>query len=373
LITDDYFRYVLPHPAAENKNVVYFPYWRFKGMLFFCGLRDIRERFVDISQQAITTPYFPFSVGVRSQAMKIRFVTPDTDGRFLKPKLDYQDIFGNFDHRFGKSLPRPIVHQAQVGETLSLIYSPFYVKDKLYDAILDKPVSSVLPEDFDIDDFADNDPRGHIRFVSTLCPNCGWDLEGERDALVLRCKNCNSTWYPVGKKLKQLKFAHVAGQSENTTYLPFWRIRADISGLALNSYADLVKIANLPRAVQNDWHDIVFRFWIPAFKVRPRIFLRLASQMTIVQPSDDLIPKLPENRIHPSNLPVEEAIESLKLTLASFMKPRQTLAEKLPDIKVTAKSFTLIFLPFNEGPHEFIQPDSNIAVNKNVMSLSKNL
>jgi len=364
---------VLPYPAAENKEVVYFPYWRFKGMLFFCGPTDIQERFVDISQQAITTPHFPFSVGVRSQAMKIRFVTPDTEGRFLKPTLDYQKIFGNFEQRFGKSLPKPIIHQSHIGDTLSLIYSPFYVKDKLYDAILDKPVSDVLPEQFNIDDFADTDPRGHIRFVSTLCPNCGWDLEGERDALVLRCKNCNSTWYPVGKKLKQMKFAHIAGQGENTTYLPFWRIRAEFSGLELKSYADLIKIANLPRAVQNDWHDIAFRFWIPAFKVRPRIFLRLASQITVVQPQNDLIPQLPDSRIHPSNLPVEEAIESLKLTLASFMKPRKTLSEKLPEIKIAAKSFTLVFFPFNEGHHEFIQPDYKIAINKNVMSLSKNL
>jgi len=373
LITDDFFRYVLPHPAAENQDVVYFPYWRFKGMLFFCGLNDIRQRFVDISQQAVDSPHFPFSVGVRSQAMKIRFVTPDIAGRFLKPAVDSRSIFDNFDHRFGKSLPRPIVHQSHVGETLSLIYSPFYVKNRLYDAILDKPVSNVLPEEFDIEEFADINPRGHIRFVSTLCPNCGWDLEGERDALVLQCKNCSSAWYPVGKKLKQLKFAHIAGRGENTISLPFWRIRAKISGIELNSYADLIKIANMPRAVQNSWHDIAFRFWIPAFKVRPRIFLRLASQTTLVQPQDDLIPQLPENRIHPSNLPVQEAIESLKLTLASFIKPRKTLSEKLPGIQVTAKSFSLIFLPFNEGPHEFIQPDYKIAVNKNVMSLSKNL
>ena len=343
-------------------------------MLFFCGPTDIQERFVDISQQAITTPHFPFSVGVRSQAMKIRFVTPDTEGRFLKPTLDYQKIFGNFEQRFGKSLPKPIIHQSHIGETLSLIYSPFFVKkSRLYDAILDQPVSNGLPENLNIDEFAAIDPRGHIRFVSTLCPNCGWDLEGERDALVLRCKNCNSTWYPVGKKLKQLKFAHIAGQGEHTSYLPFWRIRAEISGIELKSYADLIKIANLPRAVQNSWHDIAFRFWIPAFKVRPRIFLRLASQATIVQPQDELIPQLPKNRIHISNLPVEEAIESLKLTLASFMKPRKTLSEKLPDIKVAAKSFTLIFLPFNEGPHEFIQPSYNIAINKKVMALSKNL
>ena len=365
---------MLPHPAAENQDVVYFPYWRFKGMLFFCGLNDIRERYVDISQQAIATPHFPFSVGLRSQAMKIRFVTPDTDGRFLQSTVDSQEIFDNFDDRYGNSLPRPIVHQSHVGETLSLIYSPFILKkSRLYDAILDQPVSNALPENLNIGEFAATDPRGHIRFVSTLCPNCGWDLEGERDALVLRCKNCNSTWYPVGKKLKQLKFAYITGQGEHTSYLPFWRIRAEISGIELKSYADLINIANLPRAVQNSWHDIAFRFWIPAFKVRPRIFLRLASQTTVFQPQDELIQKLPKHRIYPTNLPVEEAIESLKLTLASFMKPRKTLSEKLPNIKVAAKSFALIFLPFNEGPHEFIQPNYNIAINKNVMALSKNL
>jgi hypothetical protein len=154
--------------------------------------------------------------------MKLRFVTPDTDGRFLKPRVKYQELFGCFEQRYGKSLPKPIIHQAHIGETLSLIYSPFYVKkDKLYDAVLDKPVSGTLPEAFNLDELSDTDPRGHIRFVSTLCPNCGWDLEGERDALVLRCKNCNSTWYPVGKKLKQMKFAHVASQGADTTYLPY--------------------------------------------------------------------------------------------------------------------------------------------------------
>ena len=373
LIADDYFRYVLPYPAADGKEILYFPYWRFKGMLFFCGPAGIENRFVDISQQAIATPYFPFSVGVRSQAMKIRFVTPDTEGRFLRPGESHQHIFNNFAQRFGKSLPRPIVHQCQIGETLSLIYSPFYKSGKLYDAVLDNPVSEVLPEDFSIEDFAEDNPHGHIHFVSTLCPNCGWDLDGERDALVLRCKNCNSTWYPVGKKLKQLTFAHVPGQGSNTIYLPFWRIKADISGLQLNSYLDLIKVANLPKAIQSDWRAIDFRFWIPAFKVRPKIFLRLASQFTVVQPQKELIPQLPDGRIHPGNLPVEEAVESLKLTLADFMKPRRTLTERLPDIKVDAKKFSLVYFPFMEAHHEYIQAEYQIAINKNVMVLSKNL
>ena len=373
LITDDFFRYVLPHSGDVNNKIYYFPYWRYKGMLFFCGSTEIKDRFVDISQQAIDSQYFPVSAGLRSQAMRLQFVTPDTEGRFLKPRLKYQNIFSSFEQRFGKSLPKPIIHQAHIGETLSLIYSPFYKKDKLYDAVLDKPVTGTQQEELDLDEFDDTNPRGHIFFVSTLCPNCGWDLEGERDALVLRCKNCNSTWYPVGKKLKRLKFAHVASRYVNTTYLPFWRIRAQSSGLDLDSYADLVKIANLPKATQSHWHDIAFRFWIPAFKVRPRIFRRLASQFTIVQPQDELIPQLPGGKIHPANLPVEEAIESLKLTLAGFMRPRKTLIEKLPEIKIIAKRFTLIYLPFKEEHHEYIQPEYQVAINKNVMTLSKNL
>ncbi len=373
LMADDFFRYVLPHAAVENTEVVFFPYWRFKGMLFFCGPTGIRNRFVDISQQAIATPYFPFSVGVRSQAMKLRFVTPETEGRFLKPRQPHQKIFCDFEQRFGQSLPKPIALKSHIGETLSLIYSPFYAKDRLYDAILNKPVSDKLPENFNVNDLTEDDPRGHIHFLSTLCPNCGWDLEGERDALVLRCKNCNTTWYPVGKKLKQLKFAHVPDRGDNTVYLPFWCIKADVAGLELTSYADLVKVANLPRAAKDGWQDIAFRFWIPAFKVRPQIFLRLASQITIVQPQEDLVASLPKKRIHPGNLPVEEAIESLKLTIANFMHPRSTIAEKLPPIKVEAKSFTLIYLPFNEAHHEYIHPDYQIAINKNVMKLSKNL
>jgi hypothetical protein len=373
LVADDFFRYILPHPADDDKEIFYFPYWRFKGMLFFCGPQGIQNRFVDISQQAIATPYFPFSVGVRSQAMKIRFVTPDTQGRFLKPRQSHREIFSNFEQRFGKSLPRPIVHQSHIGETLSLIYSPFYEKGKLFDAVLDQPVSNGLPEGFSIEEFAQDNPKGHIHFVSTLCPNCGWDLEGERDALVLRCRNCSSTWYPVGKKLKQLKFAHVPGRSDNTIYLPFWRIKADISGLQLNTYADLIAVANLPKAVQSAWHDIAFRFWIPAFKVRPRIFLRLASRITVVQPQKDLVRRLPGSRIHPGNLPVEEAFESLKLTLADFMKPRKTLTERLPDINVNAKKFSLVYLPFEDAHHEYIQTEYQIAINKNVLTLSKNL
>ncbi len=342
-------------------------------MLFFCGPSGIQNRFVDVSHQAIDAPVFPVSVGIRSQAMKLRFATEDTEGRFLKPRQSFDKFLSTFQERFGKSLPKPILHQSNIGETLSLIYSPFYLTDRLHDAILDKPVSLKLPENFDIDDISEAHPKGYIRFVSTLCPNCGWNLEGERDAIVLGCKNCNSIWYPVGKKLKQLKFARLPGKNDRTIYLPFWRVRGDISGIKLESYADLIAVANLPRVVQTGWKDIPFRFWIPAFKVRPKIFLQLATQATLSQPREKLICELPDARVYPTTLPIEEAVESLKITLADFIKPRKILVERLRDIQVDAKSVSLVFMPFNEGHHEFIQPDYQLTINKNVLALSKNL
>jgi hypothetical protein len=70
---------------------------------------------------------------------------------------------------------------------------------------------------------------------------------------------------------------------------------------------------------------------------------------------------------------VAEAIESLKLILAGLIKPRKSVADKLAGIKVRAKSFALIFFPFQEAHHEYIQPDHHIALNKNALKLSNNL
>src|SRR3989339_2060059 len=37
-------------------------------------------------------------------------------------------------------------------------------------------------------------PADRFRFVPTLCPHCGWDMEGQKDSLVLICRNCDSAW-----------------------------------------------------------------------------------------------------------------------------------------------------------------------------------
>ncbi len=370
----DCFRYLLPSSVPQDRELIYLPYWRFKGMLFSCApAGGIRQKVLDVSRLAVSWPHVPLSLGLRSQALKLRFVAPSVPGHFVKPTQSFAEIVCEFEERFAKSLPAPVVHHCHVGESVSLLYSPFHAAESLVDAVVDRPIGPPLPDDFSLDHLPGGPTDWRVQFVSTLCPNCGWDLEGQRDALVLFCRNCTSAWYPVGTKLTRLPLACIPDNHRQTLYLPFWRIRPQVQGVDLDSYADLVRVANLPRVPLKAWDHIPFYFWILAVKVRPRAFMRLSSNMTLCQPGDELSPELPKTRIHPTTLAIQEAVESLKINLASFIKPPKDLMDKLPQIQITPQRFSMVLIPFREGHHEYIQPRYHLAVNKNMLALSKHL
>jgi len=373
LLQVDFFRYMLPNAAPKTKDLVFFPYWRFKGMLFSCVDSGIEHKFIDVSHQAVESRYFPISLGLRSQALKLNFVTPEIKGYFLKPIFSFKKVMNIFQNSFNKFLPKPVFHQSHVGDTVSLIYSPFYKEEKIYDAVLNKAITTVPTDDFETASFAGGRPNWRTQFIPTLCPDCGWDLKGRRDALVLNCKNCNSVWRPTKNGFKPLKFSIMPSTDENVIYLPFWRIKADVDGITLNSYADLIRIANLPKVIQRNWEDKEFRFWCPAFKVRPRVFIRLGRSMTLSQPMEKMHKELPDARIHPVTLSLKEAVESLIINLASFMKPREDLFPLLKDIAIKPDRYRLVFIPFVEHHHEFIQPKLYLTLNKNQLSLASNL
>lgn len=364
---------MLPHSARENKDLIFFPYWRFKGLVFSCVSNGIRHRIVDVSHQAVASPYFPVSVGLRSQTMKLRFVSPETEGRFLKPSLSFEEIVRIIEHRFNTSLPKPIFQQSFIGETISQIYSPFYINKKVYDAVLNRPVSQELPEDFDPLALPGGRSDWRVRFIPAMCPNCGWDLDGERDSIVLNCRNCNSSWYPAKSRLTRLKFARIPEESGKVNYLPFYRIKAEVAGITLDSYADLVKIANLPKVVQEHWKDMEFHFWSAAFKVRPESFLNFARNLTLSQPQEELVYEMPDARPYPVTLPIQEAVEGLKISLASFMKPQKRLFPKLQEIKIKAKSVMLVYIPFYEKGSELSHPAFRLRINKNLLSFARHL
>jgi hypothetical protein len=194
LVADDVFRYMLPASTPESKDLIYFPYWRFKGMWFAFDGKGVQHKFVDVSRQAVESLLFPASLGLRCQALKLKFVTPETSGRFLQPTQSFAEAAQNFEDRLDKTSAKAILHHVHIGETISLIYAPFFIKNRIYDAVLKVPTAMTMTEDFDIDQLLAESPNWRIHFISTLCPGCGWDLEGKKDSLVLLCKNCVSAW-----------------------------------------------------------------------------------------------------------------------------------------------------------------------------------
>jgi ribosomal protein L37AE/L43A len=373
LIQDRFSRYMLPDTAPKGKDLLFFPYWRFKGMLFSCVESGIKHRFIDVSYQAVESQYFPISLGLRSQALKLSFVTPEISGYFLKPTYSFNKAMNIFKLRFSTSLPNPVFYQSHIGDTISLIYSPFYEEGKIYDAVLNKALTSMPPDDFHASSLPGGRPDCRIQFIATLCPACGWDMEGRRDTLILLCRNCNTTWRPAKSGFKPIKFVTMPAKDENTIHLPFWRIKAEVDGIKLDSYADLVRIANLPKAIRENWKDKDFFFWAPAFKVSPRIFTQLGRNITLSQPEEEMVGALPKTRIHPVTLAIEDAVESLAISLAGFVKPEEDMFPLLKDITITPKRYLLVYMPFVEQTYEYVQPKLYLAINKNQLSFASNL
>ena len=364
---------MIPHEAPPDKDLFFFPYWRFKGMTFACGEGGITHRFVDASIQGIPSSQFPPSLGLRGQAMRLSFVTPETPGRFLKPGVSYKAVGKIFDERFQAQGKGRVFHRAQIGETISLIYAPFYMNaGRIFDAVLNRPLTET-GNDPAPKTLPGGRPTWQTRFVPNLCPGCGWDLQGQSDSLILTCLNCDSVWKPTAEKLVRIHFGHLPREGDHTCFLPFWRIHAQVQGYPLATYTEMVRLANLPKVPQPGWDDIPFRFWAPAFKVRPRTLINLNRNLTLAQPQDEPAPSLPKGKIFPVTLPVKEAVESLTLCLASFVKPPKIMLPLLADAEITPLKFLLVFVPFEEGHHEYLQPEMKISINKNELALAGNL
>jgi hypothetical protein len=182
-------------------------------------------------------------------------------------------------------------------------------------------------------------------------------MTGERDSRVLHCKNCCSTWRRQDR-FEPINAAHIPSEvTGKVTYLPFRRVGADISDLNLKSYSDLVKLVNIPKVVQKGWEDIPFNFRVPGFKIRPRLFLRIIQYITLSQPRKKPAPNISSNSTYPVTMPLQEALESLKLSLTVIAKPKKDLLTRLHEIEIIPKSDLLVYLPFTESQHDFIQTD----------------
>lgn len=363
-----------PSPEIDPDTPLYYlPYWRFKGVRYTCSPTGVTHQFIDISRMAMTHPpnRTAISLGLRSQSLALRLISSETAGTFLTPR-DYSQTLAAMDNRFRPG--NKTGFQEDIGETTSLIYAPFYIRDDLMvDGILNKPVGPVETGESDIRTQQRCRPEKEIHFLPGLCPSCGWDLTGHSDSLVLVCKNCNTLWRSRGKKLARIRFACNRPKNETDVLLPFWQIHADISGLDLERYSDLIRFANLPQLPAPDNDKQTVSFWAPAFKIRPDIFLRLTTQLAVLQPGDTANRQLGDHPLAPANLPSVEAVESIRVTLGALMKPARRYLPQLIASTITPTAIKLVYLPFESKSHELFHPELRVSINKNSLKLSGNL
>jgi len=366
------FRYCLMPRGKLHEGTFYVPYWRFKGMLFSMDREGVSERYVDANLLALDSPCFPASLGVRPQALPLRHVTTGIGGKFLRPDFQFQGLppnRGALTGFSGSAVPgRAPPAKAFIGDMVSLIYSPFeYKGGVLFDAILDRPTASspeTPPEDWPFHQEA----ASQVQFIPMLCPTCGWDLEGERNAVVLLCRNCDSAWQANAGSLGRIDFAFPVSIDEGSLYLPFWRIQASVSGIQLKSYADWIRLANLPKAVQRQWEEQSMAFWIPAFKIQPQLFLRLIRIFSGLQPSQSTQDTIPRASLYPVTLPLAEAVESIRVALVALAAKRELLLANLSKILIEVELPSLVYFPFVRRGSELIQPAMQVSVNANALN-----
>jgi DNA-directed RNA polymerase subunit RPC12/RpoP/ribosomal protein S27E len=368
------FRYALP--VAEGvplENLFYAPYWRFRGMACICRAYDVDYRVVDTSFCGADIAGLPQTLGFRPQAMKLRFVLPEHTGRYLPLKISSKDFAARFADQQMRSTEQVFFREC-IGETVSLIYAPFFVKDKkLYDGVLNAPLAPAA-EALTAEGFSEerHDAWG-VSFLPTLCPNCGWDMLAEKESCVLMCPKCSRAWQPSAGGYAALQYAVMKCSDENAQYIPFWRMTATVEGLKLATQADLVGFANLPRVATAGMAEQPVSFWAPAFKIQPQVFLRLARQVMAQQPGGETHDQLAHLALHPVTLPLREAAESIKLSLALIAAKRTDVYPELSRAKIAVHGYEIVYLPFTQTAHELVHKDLCLAIGRNALHFGRSI
>ena len=397
------FRYHLPARAVpDDQELVWAPYIRFKGNIFLVNEAGIGHRVMDTTQLGFGLPGLPPSLGVRPQAMVLRRVTPGTGGRYLRlttkarvilekvvrlssmrverKKEVFAEDESGMVHIGSRMESREFsghdryLHRAFIGETLSFVYLPLIndgqrIRDGVTGSpLVDRAETGGLPMRG-----TRFNPRWRIHFLPTLCPRCGWSLDGEGDCLVMTCSNCDTAWALGERGLEPVDWQMVPGDQRTALYLGFWKVSTHLPEVGVASFADFIQRTNQAMVVRPQWHERVMTFWVPAFKVKPAVFLRMASQATLAQWRLDPEPGHVVPDLYPVTLPAREAAQSVKVVLAACTAARKHVFPYLPGIRLRETRVSLIFLPFIDMGHDWVQPQTSTAIAKTVLRFGRRL
>lgn len=367
-------RYYLS-PRCHEDPSFFVPYWRSKGIAFAVRAGGIGESFVDRTWNASRFACFPGSLGARPQTQRLRLAKPDGEHRVLPALVppDEPPPVQPLPSLLGHDLldpDNPLLFSALLQDTLSLIYLPaFQRKGVLYDGIDGKPLGNapdtLLEPHGPVNDAG---PFKH-HFTPALCPNCGNDVAGEKESLIVFCQSCMVGFSVSGGVLTEVPLVVGKGGSRTASFLPFWRVRVRTEGLPLPETTGRILPGGRTERLDKD----NFRFWVPAFRINPQLFLRLAHRATMAQPTIDLTPLTSVSSITPITVASVEAVKTVKILLA-LLSPRDTeLLLGLDDLSVEVEECLPVLVPFEQSGYELTNGQVQAAVHVNALKYGRNL
>lgn len=364
-------RYYLPPAKEAGDEIIFVPYWHLRGAHFTLRGAGVECRALNATSRAAGPEQLPLTLGVRAQALKLRHAVDGVQGRFLRPDTAYGEMVPRMVRRSQmmevKKDAGKMVFRSFLTSRASLVYAPVTLRgDRIFDGVLNRSQCRLSEGASPGLGGEDDTSAWEVKFLAALCPNCGWDLPGERKGVVFLCRHCHRAWRLYGTGLHEVPFEVVA-ESGEAVYLPFWKMESRVEGLTLSSFADLARLANLPLAFRDEWEESGLFFWAPAFQTRPRLFLRLARQLTAVPPGRRGEGRVPEGEAFPVTLDLHEAFEGVKLTLASLAVSKRKVFPVLPSVKVELLGAMVVYLPFAVQGGDFIQTQMKFGIRRNAL------
>ncbi|MEN8140251.1 MAG: hypothetical protein ABFR97_03410 [Thermodesulfobacteriota bacterium] len=374
--TNEVPRLLLPC-KHQGEQLIWAPYLRLKGTIFTCHNKGLSHQVVDTTMAATQLNILAPSLGYRAQAMTLRHPARNEEGLFLNPTLSVDQALAR-QAKLARIRGGHDAQQEWIGETASLIYLPLTISNNtLHDGVNGDALAQ-LPEEGHDTFSSSQGQQGHdfsLTLLSSLCPSCGWDLECAEQSVILFCPNCATAWQSAEHGLEQVTYQVRPAKDNDSIHLPFWRHEMRISGVKLESYADFIRLTNIPKVIKPQWEEEKMAFYCPAFRLPPKAFIRLASQLTAAQLllSSRQSEQLGWRRLTPATLPAGEAAEAGKVTLAASSVARDNILPLIKEIKLRPTSHTLVLLPFYDNGYELCQEEVAITINKKSLALGKKL
>jgi predicted RNA-binding Zn-ribbon protein involved in translation (DUF1610 family) len=242
-------------PAAHAPELCLLPYYRYTAEELRWNWPPLAPgqdpadplRVPELAERAIERNFLAcawdglglYSMGVRTTALRLELLRADAlpDGaRVVAVETPAPDALA---HALKMTEPDVLAQRAVVGGVLSLVYFPFWVCSlgtaaACRFAVVDAVTGALVT--------ADGPPHLRERLSATaapvvtaieprvlLCPNCGWDLPEDPDAVVFYCVPCTRAWALADSRLVPIAHAVVPapdGCASAIEHHPLWLVDA---------------------------------------------------------------------------------------------------------------------------------------------------